>query len=291
MSGLKIGVTLPGHGPDQPVSLPDAARMAEELGFDSVWMSDHVVMVEGAASPYPFDPDGAMRWDLDHPMFDALISLAVAGAVTTRIGLGTCVLIAPMRNPVVLAKQVATLDLLTGGRLTLGVGVGWLAEEFAALGAPFAGRGTRLDEWITILRDCWTGRPAAHRYEHWVIPPGVRCYPTPPGEIPILAGGMSKPALRRAARRADGWMGLQYTEHLDLDLVRAAIRVIGEEAALAGRPLPARLAMQTPGPTEPLAEHLQDLVSAGINEVVVSVDWTDPGRVGSSLDLLRRSTP
>ena len=284
-------MTLPGHGPDRPVSLPDAARMAEDLGFDSVWMSDHVVMVEDATSQYPFDPDGAMRWDVDHPMFDALVSLAVAGAVTTRIGLGTSVLIAPMRNPVVLAKQVATLDLLAGGRLTLGVAVGWLAEEFAALGTPFADRGTRLDEWITILRDCWTGRPAPHHYEHWIVPPGVHCYPTPRGRIPILAGGDSRPALRRAARHADGWIGFQYTEAIDLDRVRAGIRVIGEEAALAGRPRPARLAMQTPGPTGPLAEHLPDLVSAGITEVVVSVDWTAPDRVRASLDLLRRSAP
>ena len=291
MTGLKIGVTLPGHGPDQPVSLPDAARMAEDLGFDSVWMSDHVVMVEDAASPYPFDPDGAMRWDMDHPMFDALVSLAVAGAVTTRIGLGTSVLIAPMRNPVVLAKQVATLDRLTGGRLTLGVGVGWLAEEFAALGTPFADRGTRLDEWMTILRDCWTGRPGPHRYEHWVVPPGVHCYPTPPGKIPILAGGGSKPALRRAARHADGWIGFQYTEAINLDRIRAGIRVIGEEAALAGRPLPVRLAMQTPGPTAPLAGCLPDLVAAGITEVVVSVDWKEPRRVHASLDLLRKSAP
>ena len=291
MSSFKIGVTLPGHGPDQPVTLPDAARLAEELGFDSVWMSDHVVMVDGAASPYPFDADGAMRWDMDHPMFDALVSLAVAGAVTATIGLGTSVLIAPMRNPVVLAKQVATLDLLTGGRITLGVGVGWLAEEFAALGAPFEDRGTRLDEWMAIIRDCWTGRPAARRYRHWDLPAGVRCYPTPAGEVPILAGGMSKAALRRVARHGDGWMGFQYADRIDPEEIRWRIRAIEEEAAAGGRPAPTRMAMQTPGPTEPLAECLRDLVSAGIDEVVVSVDWTDPGRVGSSLDLLRRSAP
>ena len=265
--------------------------MAEELGFDSVWMSDHVVMVEGAVSPYPFDPEGVMRWDIDHPMLDALVGLAVAAAVTTRIGLGTSVLIAPMRNPVVLAKQAATLDLLSGGRLSLGVGVGWLAEEFAALGAPFEDRGTRLDEWMAILRDCWTGRPAARRYKHWELPPGVRCYPTPVGEVPILAGGMSKAALRRVARHGDGWMAFQYTNRIDPEEIRLRIRVIEEEAALVGRPPPTRMVIQTPGPTEPLAERLRDLVSAGITEVVVSVDWTDPRRVSASLDLLRRSAP
>ena len=291
VSPLEIGVSLPAHGSGAPVTVPDAARMAEDLGFDSVWISDHVVMVEGAASPYPFDPDGVMRWDVDHPMFDALVALAVAGAATTRIGLGTCVLIAPMRNPVVLAKQVATLDLLTGGRFSFGVGAGWFAEEFAALGAPFEDRGTRLDEWLTILRDCWTGRPAARRYKHWEIPPGVRCYPTPVGHVPILVGGMSKPALRRVGHHADGWMAFQYTDEIDPDEVRAAIRVIREEATSAGRPSPTRLAMRTPGPTEPLTERLGDLVSAGITEVVVSVDWTVPDRVAAALHLLRRSAP
>jgi len=246
--------------------------------------------VEGATSHYPFDADGVMRWDIDHPMLDALVALAVAGAVTTTIDLGTCVLIAPMRNPVVLAKQVATLDLLTDGRLTLGVGVGWLAEEFAVLDAPFKDRGTRLNEWIEVLRQCWSGRPAAHRYRHYEIPPGVRCYPTPIGEVPILAGGMSKAALRRAAQLADGWMGFQYTDEIDPEEIRHCIEVIRKESEGGGLP-PRRLAMQTPGPTEPLADVRADLVSAGINEVVTSATWNDPDAVRASFELLRRSVP
>lgn len=287
----RIGVNLPVHAADAPVPVPDAARMAEELGFDSLWMSDHVALVEGAASPYPFDTGGMMRWDVDLPMPDALIALAVAGAVTTRIGLGTCVLIAPMRNPVVLAKQVATLDMLARGRFSLGVGVGWLAEEFGVLGAPFEQRGARLDEWITILRDCWTGRPAARRYKHWEMPPGVHCFPTPAGRVPILVGGMSKHALRRAGRDTDGWIAFQYSDELDVDRIRAGIEVVGEEAAIAGRPPPATLAMRAPGPIGPLAERLSDLVRAGITEVVVTVDWNDPEGVANSLDLLRRAAP
>ena len=184
---------LPVHGPGAAVTVPDAARIAEELGFDSVWMSDHVVMVEGAVSPYPFDPEGVMRWDIDHPMLDALVGLAVAAAVTTRIGLGTSVLIAPMCNPVVLAKQAATLDLLSGGRVSLGVGVGWLAEEFAALGAPFEDRGARLDEWMAILRDCWTGRPAARRYKHWELPPVSAATRRRSGRSPSWRAGCRRP--------------------------------------------------------------------------------------------------
>ena len=286
---MRIGVTLPGYGADQPVAITDAARMAERMGFDSIWNTDHVVMVAGAASLYPFDAQGVMRWDLDDPMFDALIALAAAAAVTTHVEVGTCVLIAPMRNPIVLAKQVSTIDVISGGRFVLGVGVGWLAEEFAALDAPFAGRGSRMDDWIDILRDCWTGTPTARSYQHYEVPEGVRCYPTPLREPPILVGGDSPPALRRTARRGDGWLGFSYTDELDPTRIRHSIETIRTEAAAAGREPPTRLAVQTPGPAAPLAEHLAELARQGVTEVVTSADWTAPDRVQDGLKLLRRS--
>ena len=286
---MRIGVTLPGYGADQPVALTDAARMAERMGFDSIWNTDHVVMVADAASPYPFDAQGVMRWDLDHPMFDALIALAAAAAVTTHVEVGTCVLIAPMRNPIVLAKQVSTLDVISGGRFVLGVGVGWLAEEFAALDAPFEGRGSRMDNWIDILRDCWTGTPTARSYQHYEVPEGVLCYPTPLREPPILVGGDSPPALRRTARRGDGWLGFSYTDELDPIRIRDHIATIRTESAAAGREPPTRLAVQTPGPVAPLAEHLAELARQGVTEVVTSADWTAPDRVQDGLNLLRRS--
>ena len=288
---MRIGVTLPGFGADRPVSIMDAARMAERMGFDSIWNTDHVVMVAGAASPYPFDADGVMRWHIDSPMFDALIALAAAASVTTRVEVGTCVLIAPMRNPIVLAKQVATLDVISGGRFTLGVGVGWLAEEFAALDAPFEGRGARLDDWIDILRDCWTGTPTARRYRHYEVPEGIRCYPTPLREPPILVGGDSAPALRRTARRGNGWLGFSYTDEIDPARIRDSIETIQAEAAEVGKEAPPRLAVQTPGPVAPLAEHLAELARCGVTEVVTSADWTAPDRVQDGLNLLRRSIP
>ena len=264
---MRIGVTLPGYGANQPVALTDAARMAERMGFDSIWNTDHVVMVADAASPYPFDAQGVMRWDLDHPMFDALIALAAAAAVTTHVEVGTCVLIAPMRNPIVLAKQVST----------------------AALDAPFEGRGSRMDDWIDILRDCWTGTPAARSYQHYEVPEGVLCYPTPLREPPILIGGDSPPALRRTARRGDGWLGFSYTDELDPIRIRDHIATIRMEAAAAGREPPTRLAVQTPGPVAPLADHLAELARQGVTEVVTSADWTAPDRVQDGLNLLRRS--
>ncbi len=286
---MRIGVTLPGYGADQPVALTDAARMAERMGFDSIWYTDHVVMVADAASPYPFDAQGVMRWDLDDPMFDALIALAAAAAVTTHVEVGTCVLIAPMRNPIVLAKQVSTLDVISGGRFVLGVGVGWLAEEFAALDAPFEGRGSRMDDWIDIMRDCWTGTPTARSYQHYEVPEGILCYPTPLREPPVLVGGDSPPALRRTARRGDGWLGFSYTDELDPARIGDSIEAILAEAAVAGREPPARLAVQTIGSVAPLADQLAELARQGVTEIVTSADWTAPDRVQDGLKLLRRS--
>ena len=205
MSAVRIGVSLPSHGPAMPggrLSAPDAARAAEQMGFDSVWMSDHVVMVEGAASPYPFAEDAKITWPEDAPMFDCFVALAAAGAVTSRVEVGTCVLIAPQRNPIVAAKQAATLDALTGGRLVLGVGVGWLAEEFAALGAPFEGRGKRLDEWIALFRDCWTGPPRRPRLRALERAARRAVLPDPGGRAADPGGGDG--AARSAPRRALG---------------------------------------------------------------------------------------
>ncbi len=286
---MRIGVTLPSFGADQPVSSVDAARMAERMGFDSVWHSDHVVMVEDAASPYPFDPEGVMRWSVDYPMFDALVGLGAAAAVTRRVEIGTCVLIAPMRNPVVMAKQVATIDAIAGGRFVLGVGVGWLAEEFAALDAPFEGRGSRMDDWITIMRDCWTGQPSAKRYRHYDLPGGLRCYPTPIRTPPVLVGGNSVPALRRCARLGDGWLGFSYTDDLNPSWVRDQIDAIRREATADGKAFSGRLAIQTPGSVAPLASQLGRLAAHGVTDVITSADWTRPDRVQEGLSLLRQA--
>ena len=287
---MRIGVKLPSSGrlAGQP-PLKDAARHAEEAGFDSVWVSDHVVMLREVASPYPFSQDGRMYWDPEEPWYDALISMATAAAVTNRVEVGVAVLVVPMRNPLILAKQLATLDALSGGRVVLGAGAGWLAEEFEALDSPFESRGERFDEWIDILRDCWTGAPQNTDYKHYRIPDGILCYPTPSRQIPVLIGGMSKAAFRRAGHRGDGWLAIQHVEEINVAALRSIMENIGNTAHLAGRPMPERIAMRISGPIDDIARQLGALVKVGVTDVVVDVDWLDRDSLSSTAEMLRKA--
>src|SRR5262249_6706748 len=147
---------------------------------------------------YPFAADGRATWPTDTPYFDALVSLAVIAQATDRASIGTAVLVLPLRHPVVFAKQAASIDVVSKGRLRLGVGAGWLEEEWDAVAAPFAARGRRLDEWIAVARACWTGAPAETHRDLYALPAGVLCLPPPAHDVPILVGGHSRAALRRA---------------------------------------------------------------------------------------------
>ena len=293
MSTMRIGAKLPSSGGDPArLGVPVMARRLEEAGFDSVWASDHVVMTEDTSrSYYPFGDDGSPGWDVSTPWYDALIVLAQAAAVTERVELGTAVLVLPQRHPVVLAKQVASLDALAGGRVALGVGAGWFREEFEALGVEFDTRGKRFSEWLTLLRRCWDGRPGAFDGVHYQLPEGVIHEPTPVGPVPLLIGGVSGVALRRAATQGDGWLGLQRTDRLAPDAARAAVERMRAEARTAGRdPAQLRVTMRTigsAGNAETIARALPDLAAAGVHEVVVDTDWSVDGDEVRVLELLR----
>lgn len=287
---MRIGAKLPDFGPDiREVPLGEAARLAEDAGFDSVWVTDHVVMVENANSPYPFSHDGAITWDPAEPRYDAIVALATAAAATRDVEIGAAVLIAALRNPLVLAKQLASVDVLSGGRLSIAVGAGWLAEEFAALGVPFDTRGARLNEWIDILRDCWTGTPRSRNSDHYRIPEGVLCYPTPAHAIPILVGGMSKPALRRAGRQGDGWLAFQRAETIDLEALRTGRQLMAEQAHSVDRQAE-RTVVRLTGSVELAVNQLSELESAGVTDLIVEVDWRGAGGPERTLDVLRNAS-
>lgn len=200
--GLATANTVPST---EPVAAVELAQAAETAGFDSIWTVEHVVWPRQYESAYPYHPSGKMPGDSSIPIPDPLMWLAWVGAHTTTIRLGTGVVILPQRNPLVLAKEVATLDRLTGGRIDLGVGVGWLEEEFAALGVPFAGRGPRTDEHIEAMRVLW-GRDGAEYSGRFVAFSGVSSNPKPAqGTVPIVIGGHSEAAARRAGRLGDGF--------------------------------------------------------------------------------------
>jgi probable F420-dependent oxidoreductase len=205
--GLDVGI----YG---RLAVPDAilrvARLADELEFDSVWLADHVAFPAAFSSTYPYSATGNFPTDPADRLMEPIATLGVLAGATRRVKLGTAVLVMPYRHPVLLARMLVTLDHFSGGRIVLGAGVGWLAEEFAVLGAPdFAKRGKVTDESLEIFKAVCAGGPVAYRGETYAF----EAFHSQPGSLqrphpPILIGGVADPALRRVARLGDGWMAV-----------------------------------------------------------------------------------
>lgn len=185
--------------------LTELAQGAEAAGFESVWTVEHVVFPDGYQSTYPYDKSGKMAMAADTPLPDPLIWLTWVASVTTTLRIGTGILILPQRNPLILAKTLATMDDLSDGRVELGVGAGWLKEEFEALGIPFEGRGARMDETIEVMRTVWDSDHASFdgRFTSFE---GMSVNPKPRnGRVPIHIGGHTRRAAERAGRLGDGF--------------------------------------------------------------------------------------
>lgn len=275
---MLIGAKLQNSGPlPMERGIPELAVALELGGADSIWVSDHVVMPREMRSPYPFAADGRANWPSDTPYFEALLALTLAAAVTERVQLGTAVLVLPLRNPVMFAKQAASLDVASRGRLELGLGAGWLAEEFEALNVPFNRRGAQLTEWIAIARECWTGYPAQRRSEDYILPAETLCLPAPARQIPILLGGHSPRALGRVGAIADGWLGQQSAPELDPQPIVKARTAILEAARRAGREgtriRTVLRIIESAGRAEMVAKALPMLAEAGVDEVIVDLSW------------------
>jgi len=209
----------------------EICRRAEAAGFESLWGGEHVILPSKIESSYPYTADGKIPAMPDTPIPDPLIWLAFAAAAAPSMRLGTCILIVPQRNPLILAKELATLDQLSGGKVELGLGVGWLEEEFNALGVPWERRGARNDEYIEAMRTLWSG-PEVEFHGEFVDFPTVTCSPRPvQPTIPILVGGDSDVAVRRAARLADGY----FPGEGDVDRLAALITRVRQAAEDAGR--------------------------------------------------------
>lgn len=204
---MKYGVSLIVRGEDAgPESFDAMARKAEEIDLDILWSSDHLVMMPMIHSKYPGTPDGQMPEGWKRNYYQPFSTLNYIAARTSRIRIGTSVLILPMRNPIEVAAQVAELDRLSAGRVNFGVGVGWFREEYEALGYPFDKRGRRCNEGLEILKKIWTGTEASHAGEFYSFE-GARLGPRPLQDPhpPIYIGGHTPAAIRRAARYADVW--------------------------------------------------------------------------------------
>jgi probable F420-dependent oxidoreductase len=229
---VDFGCHLPMFGPAATrANLLAFARRMEALGYDSLWASDHVVVPYTIRSRYPYNETGQFPLPPDTNFLEPLVTLSLAAAVTERVRLGTTVLVLPHRHPVLAAKTLATLDHLSGGRLVLGVGVGWMREEIELLGAPYDRRGAWSDEAIRIMRACWTGK-AAFQGQHFRFDE-IGVFPVPAQRhVPILIGGHGGPALRRVVALGDGWHAAFPT----FGALEEGVRRLRAECARQGRP-------------------------------------------------------
>ena len=218
---MKVGIAFANIGPfGSAEGAVAVGRAAEAAGIDSLWTVEHVVYPDEYGSTYPYDDSGRMAMAPDTDLTDPLTWLTWVGAHTSTLRLATGILILPERNPVVLAKQLGTMDALTGGRIDLGIGVGWLREEFDALGIPWERRGARTDEYVAAMRTLWSDNSVSFDGD-FVSFSSVSSNPKPVnGSVPIVIGGHSDAAARRAGRLGDGfWPGKGDLDHL-LDVMR-----------------------------------------------------------------------
>jgi probable F420-dependent oxidoreductase len=262
-----------GAGADRAV-IAEVSAAAERCGFATLWSGEHVVMVDQSTSRYPYSADGQIAVPAQADWIDPMIGLAFAAAATTTIGIATGVLLLPEHNAVHLAKQAATLDTLSGGRFTLGIGIGWSREEFDALGVPFERRGARTAEYVAAMRTLWRDDVASFGGE-FVSFESVRVNPKPVRDrrIPIVLGGNSDAALRRAAAWGDGWYGF------NVDDVPAAAERIATLQALCREadrdPDELRLAVAL---RDPQRSDVAALAELGVDELVVVAGPPDDPR-------------
>jgi probable F420-dependent oxidoreductase len=272
---MRFGFTVPNNfGVADPERVVALGVRAEELGFDSVWVNHHVLNVGYVAERLG-----------DKPYYDALTTLTWIAANTQRVRLGTSVLVLPYLHPMNLAKSVATLDRLSGGRVVLGVGVGSLPAENAALGVGYDGRGRSTDEAIDVMRGLWTARPFSFTGEHFrfdevVASPG----PAQP-RLPVVIGGNGAPALRRVAARGDGWHPLGVSP----DGARKRLAALDGELANVGRTrdeidVSVRLDIARVTDGDVVAAY----AAAGVHELVVSTTTADPDEVSAAIEALAR---
>ncbi|MEE9608186.1 MAG: LLM class F420-dependent oxidoreductase [Myxococcota bacterium] len=218
-----------------PTHYCELARAAEESGWDALVLSDHVVHPEKIETPYPYTADGAPRWQAPAPWPDPWVSVGAMAAVTQRIRFLTGIYVLPLRNPFLVAKAVGTAAVLSGDRVSLGIGVGWMKEEFDLLEQDFRGRGRRADEMIEVLRKLWAGGMVEH-HGHFYDFGRLQMSPAPRGRIPIYVGGTSEAALRRVGRVGDGWVSDLHTAE-ELKQIVEQLRVYRAEYGRADEPL------------------------------------------------------
>lgn len=250
----------------QPSSLASIARNAEEMGFESLWIPEHIILPVQYKSPYPYSSSGRMPAPPETPLHDPMLVLAYAAGITSKIRLATGIFVLPIRNPITTAKAVASLDVLSGGRFIFGVGIGWLKEEFEAVGMKFEDRAARTREYVALMKELW-GKDDPVFHGKTVNLEGVRFNPKPVQKPhpPIVFGGHTEPSLKRAARLGDGWYGI--AESLE-ETARVIKRLREHEAEQKrDKPLELTVAPRLGGPIT--VDQVRSLRDMGIARVLL----------------------
>lgn len=236
-----------------PTDWKRVARVAEEAGFDAVALSDHVVYPSYLESKYPYTPDGSPQFRPDEDWPDVWVAIGSMAAVTTRLRFVTNVYVLPLRSPFVAAKAIGTAAVLSGNRVGVGIGAGWMREEFELMEQPFARRGARMDEMLEVMAGLWQGGMFEHHGEFYDFDPVEMC-PAPTEPVPVYVGGHSEAAFRRAARN-DGWLGLYYPPEELIEHCRT-LRRFREELGRGGEPFEI-IASPLAAPSRDLNEELE----------------------------------
>ncbi|WP_105969981.1 TIGR03619 family F420-dependent LLM class oxidoreductase [Streptomyces geranii] len=284
---MRIGLAVPQYGTfATPEAIVEVARGADSLGFDSLWAADRILAPHEPSDPYP-GGDGTMPEEY-RTFLDPLTVLTLAAAVTTRVRLGTSTLNALWHAPVLLARTLTSLDVVSHGRLDVGLGLGWLRDEYRAAGVPWERRGARLEEWLDAAETIWAGETVRHDGERWTIPPSViRPKPVQRPRPPVLLGGFSPSTLERVGRRADGWLaaGLPLPALAAMwNTVRIAAEAAGRDAdalRMVLRVNPRLTQDKTPpelvpnaGTIDQVADYLLATADAGAGEVLIDLQQT-----------------
>jgi probable F420-dependent oxidoreductase len=264
--------------------LPELAQAIErQTPFHGVFLGDHMLHPEVPRTPYPFTLDGKVLWPPDTHWPDIGAAFAVMAAVTTRLRLLTGVMILPLRNPVEVAKMMATVSVLSKNRTVLGVGVGWMQDEYEAAAIDFKTRGSRCDEMIDVMRALWTGAMVEHHGRHFDFPRS-QLSPKPSGHVPIYIGGDSPAALRRAARRADGWI----SSGLSPDTVAESIATLRQMLHDLGRDARQFEFVASVPPDLELIKQMRDAGATAVFNLATPAEIAGQVTVQQKLDSVRR---
>ncbi len=265
---MKLGFFIAGVSPRHYTTI---AKRADELGYESLWMPEHLVFPASIGSSHPYAGPGAENFNPDTPAYDPFVIMGHVAAVTKNVKLGTGVYILPLRNPFVTARAAVTVDVLSEGRMLLGVGIGWLKNEFLAVGEAWENRSARAVEIAAILRKLWTEDTITHQGKYYKFD-AVKFRPKPknPNGIPLLFGGVTPPAIERAAQAGDGWFGVRHSLEEATEII-GRLKAHREKLGLSGTPF--EITIGCPPPIT--IERIRAYEKAGVARMMVT-PWGPP---------------